>query len=347
MDRTKISLRIAILLLAAGAHTGCRQILTGEEIANTPVHNFEKLYDDFNAYYGLFEVKQVNWDSLYNEYHPQVTDQTTDEELYDLMVAMLAPLKDNHITLFPTNPSLPRWSNDLEEDGAYEIANYDFEVVKENYLTSYTELKPSFGYGMLGPDIGYVYIQNFSTDGGPAKKDIEKMLAALKDTKGLVLDIRANSGGFDPLAQYIAGRFADSRRLYMTYRKRNGPDRSDFTAPVEWYVEPTGDFQYTKPVVLLTTRATASAAETFTLAMRELPNVTQVGDTSSGAFSDAIMRELYNGWMFTLSIGDYRAANGQSYEGIGLTPDILVQNKNEDIIAGKDEALEKAIEILQ
>jgi carboxyl-terminal processing protease len=59
------------------------------------------------------------------------------------------------------------------------------------------------------------------------------------------------------------------------------------------------------------------------------------------------MRESWNGWLYSISIGDYRAANGASYEGKGIPPHIVVQNKREDVLNGVDEALERAVQQLQ
>jgi carboxyl-terminal processing protease len=80
--------------------------------------------------------------------------------------------------------------------------------------------------------------------------------------------------------------------------------------------------------------------------MSRIDHVTIVGDTTSGAFSDMNSRELPNGWIYTLSIGDWRTFDGISYEGIGLPPDIVVQNDSTDVANGRDEALEKAISII-
>jgi C-terminal processing protease CtpA/Prc len=132
----------------------------------------------------------------------------------------------------------------------------------------------------------------------------------------------------------------------MTTRKRNGPKRNEFTAAEEWYVEPTGKSQYTKPVVLLTSRFTQSAGETFSLAMNEMEHVTLMGDTTAGSYSDNPTTEMYNGWMFSLSIGDYRAADGKSYEGIGTAPDVWIRTSRQDLLNEKDPALEKAVEHL-
>jgi transcriptional regulator with XRE-family HTH domain len=80
---------------------------------------------------------------------------------------------------------------------------------------------------------------------------------------------------------------------------------------------------------------------------KRLDHVTIIGDTTSGAFSDMIARELPNGWVYTISIGDWRDHNGISYEGIGFPPDIVIQNKAEDIASGYDKVLERAIHELK
>ena len=72
-----------------------------------------------------------------------------------------------------------------------------------------------------------------------------------------------------------------------------------------------------------------------------------VGDTTTGAFSDAVTRQLPNGWLYSISVGDYRDAENRSFESIGLAPDILVENSAADLAAGEDKMLEAAIQALQ
>lgn len=328
--------------------TSCEKILTGQEGQRIdPIATFERIWQDFNDHYGLFAVKQIDWDSMYLTLRPQVSETMSDRQLYDVIVAMLSPLQDNHVTLYPaSNPELPRWANDLE-NGTYHIRDFDWAVVKQNYLQSSREHNPVVRSGYLRPDIGYLYLEHLDAP----RKDYAKPLDAIlkefaTNTRGLVLDLRNCSGGYDPNGQYVAGRFATERHLYMRTRKRNGPARTDFTDPVEWFVEPSGDFQYAKPIVVLTSSTTASAAETMLLALLTRTGITQVGATTSGAFSDNPMFEAGNGWMYTISVGDYRDAGGRSHEGIGLIPDVLNSSTREELQAGKDRALEKAIELL-
>lgn len=337
---------ILLLIINLLLFSACEKPGIAQEI-NTPVNNFELLWKDFDAYYGMFDVKGIDWDSMYQVYHPQVKDQMSDQEFYTVITKMLTPLHDNHVSIIPTNSSLPIWSNDLENGFPKNEHFVDNDLLKSKYLKEYKEFGP-IGYGwMQSYNIGYIHITGFENSTKTYVKILDQALEAFKNADGVIVDIRDCPGGYDPTAQYVAGRFASNRALYMTSRKRNGPNHTDFTAPMEWYVSPTGNAQFTKPVMLLTTGFTQSAGETFTLAMKTLHNVKIVGDTTSGAFSDNIYRDLYNGWIFSVSVGDYRAADGKSYEGIGIAPDVRVTNTRTNVQAGQDLVLEKALELFQ
>jgi C-terminal processing protease CtpA/Prc len=81
--------------------------------------------------------------------------------------------------------------------------------------------------------------------------------------------------------------------------------------------------------------------------MKQNENVEQLGDTTSGAFSDQISTEMYNGWGYSIAVGDYRAADGLSYEGIGLAPDYLIVASKTELDNGQDKPLEMAIDKLK
>lgn len=322
------------------------KLLPVPEPKDTPVNNFELLWQDFHDYYGLFEVKKINWDSVYTVYRPQVHEGMSEAEFYAVVTNMLAVLNDAHITLYPTTPDLPRWSIDLTE-GISKQEDYRFDVVKENYLRSYQQEHEAIEWGWLSDSIGYIHVDHFMMKLSDVDEAMHRIVPVFKKAKGIVIDIRDAPGGQDPVGQQLAGYFTNEQYLYMRTRKRSGPNPADFTDWTHWYVTPLGAGELgNKPVVLLTTRFTASAAETFTLAMRELPQVVQAGDTTAGAFSDNPNRQLYNGWIFSLSVGDFRDARGISYEGKGLPPALLWKNKPEEVKAGKDVSLEKAVQYL-
>jgi len=179
------------------------------------------------------------------------------------------------------------------------------------------------------------------------KKPMKAVLEALKETKGLVIDVRGGYGGEDVAGKFIAGHFTTKSYPYMKTKVKSGPGEEDFTPVETWRVEKEGDEQYLKPIVVLTHRFTISARETFCLAMRPLEQVSFVGDTTAGAFSNQINREMPNGWGYSLSIGEWTDAGGNSFEGIGIHPDVLVQNQEEDLLKGTDKALEAAMDLLK
>jgi C-terminal processing protease CtpA/Prc len=101
-------------------------------------------------------------------------------------------------------------------------------------------------------------------------------------------------------------------------------------------------------VVLLTGPDTVSAGETFTMALfgRE-PHVTRIGQNTQGVFSDVLERKLPNGWAFWLPNEVYLTKNGKSFDGAGIPPEVTVPFfSHEDLLAGRDAALDKALQIL-
>jgi len=344
MMKTKTLRYWLMPLVAVSLLAGCQDEWLGPVVPNDPMSNFESMWDGFHRYYGLFSVKQVDWDQAYATYRPQVNEWTTDDELKAIFKAMIDPLDDNH-TYIITSENEPRI-----ESGIFDTLKVqtDFSLdLIPSYVPDFTHYGAAIDYGTLPGGIGYIHFGDFIPKRKFMEDALDQILGQLTETRGLIIDIRDNPGGQDAVAQYVAGRFAADRHLYMTVRKKNGPGPNDFSQAVPWYVEPTGGTRYTKPILLLTSRWTGSAGETFTLAMDELDHVTLLGDYTSGAFSDNIARELPNGWFCFMSIGDYRASDGQSYEGIGIEPDIHLVTTREDILAGRDRVLEQAAEILR
>jgi carboxyl-terminal processing protease len=74
----------------------------------------------------------------------------------------------------------------------------------------------------------------------------------------------------------------------------------------------------------MTSNVTVSAAEILTLAMRALPNVTHVGETTRGSLSDMLAKRLPNGWSVTLSNEVYLDAHGKGWEGAGIAPSLAI-----------------------
>ena len=339
--RKPFSLLLWILLLL----TSCQKVFLGPVKSNTPVENFETLWHGCDRWYGLFETRGVNWDSLYTVYRPQINNRMSNAQLYAVLSQLITPLDDIHVFLQPTTDGLPRYESSVFFRRNKVQQDFSLRVIRQHYLPSMTTVDDKLHYGILDGNIGYLHFADFGLPLRYYQQQMPAIISALKNTKGLVIDIRNHGGGDDAVSRYIGGLFAKEKALFMTTRKRNGPKHTDFTAADRWYVE-AGN-QYTKPLVLLTTRWTASAGETFTWALNTQTHVTQVGDTTAGGFTDLISRELPNGWLYFLGVGDYRNAKGESEEGKGVAPRLRIVNTKADIDAGRDKVLEKAIALLR
>ena len=83
------------------------------------------------------------------------------------------------------------------------------------------------------------------------------------------------------------------------------------------------------------------------MAIKQLPNVTIIGDHTNGIFSYELEKRLPNGWRYCLSYQVYLSADMVSYEGKGVPADIELLNKRTDIEAGVDPLIMRALEVLE
>ena len=337
----KTTILFTLLLIGLWA---CHDQTLGPEPTNTPEANFDRLWQDYDRMYGLFAIKKVDWSAVYQRYRPLVKNGMSNGQFFTVVSSVLSELNDGHVWMVtPEANGSP--SRRYDSGPTYATGDFEPDVVR-SYLQNVKSVGTAEGinvvYGTLPGTIGYVHFVDFGQSLTFYQKAMDDILTTLGDTKGLIVDIRNHGGGDDRVSQYIAGRFATDRNRYMTSRLRSGPGHADYTPATDWYVSPTGTRQYTKPVALLTNRITESAGETFTLAMNQIATVTQMGDTTFGIFSETTRRELPNGWIYTISVGDYRAADGRSYEGVGIAPAVVFINRPEDVAAGTDKLLEAA-----
>jgi C-terminal processing protease CtpA/Prc len=107
-------------------------------------------------------------------------------------------------------------------------------------------------------------------------------------------------------------------------------------------------YQYVKSVVVLINGASLSSGELFPEVMKQLPNVTAVGDTTAGAgcndrFGYSGDRRLPSGKMIHIPTWCICRYDGVPWELVGITPDIHVDQTAEDVAQGLDRQLEYAI----
>lgn len=325
------------LLIAVLGFSSCEKTFFEPEPANTAELNFETLWDEFNDHYAVFEERGVDWDAQYSLYRPQVNSNTTDDQLFEIFKEMLSSLDDCHVDL--NVPGKDAWKANKHVNDKIEDDLFDLDLIKTNYLNN-EYLINGFDintYGWIG-DVGYVHMVWVSDN----MYDFPAILDYFKDAKGLILDYRHNGGGQFMWGFESMGRIVDKTRLTHKSKTKNGRGIDDYTAWYDWNIVPEGLY-FDKPIVYLTDRYTISAAERMTYAMKVLPNVTHMGDSTNGSIGTKVGRELPNGWKYTIVTQKIEGFDGIFYEGVGIPPELYIKNTINEINQGIDKTLEEAL----
>jgi len=340
-----LALLILLALFVPAAAPGSQP--TGNP--HDPELSFEYAWRTIDRTYGQFSVKNVDWGMLYRIYRPQVTAATTDEELWDILITMLGTLNDSHVCLADGKRRVCGGIGPAELTPDIWARDFSLDLIKTKYLHGKSSALRggTFTSGWLTDGIGYLHMADLKGPNEPTVQAIDAFLGEFGRARALVIDVRANPGGSNQNHEIVANRFADRRRQYGQSQVRYGPKHDDLL-PAEYQdVEPDGPVQFTRPVVLLTHRSTASGPEGLTLAMRVLPHVTVVGDLTEGALSAQFPDRLPNGWTLFVAFKVTRDHEGICWDGIGIPPDIRVVNTPEEVAAGRDRQLELALGLLE
>lgn len=127
---------------------------------------------------------------------------------------------------------------------------------------------------MLRHDVGYVKLNGFG-NATVCQETTGRAMASLNNADALIIDLRDNGGGFGETALQIAGYLFD-RPTYMYDPRPNSPVPARTASPI------SGNKLADKPVYVLTSSRTQSAAEYFVYNLKMLRRATVVGETTAG-----------------------------------------------------------------
>ena len=175
--------------------------------------------------------------------------------------------------------------------------------------------------------------------------------------QGLVLDLRSAATGKTEFAYQILARLSD--RPLAAVRWRTPQYRAVFRAwnladsAITWY-EPDGGTvapridrpSYGGPIAVLTSSATSGAAEDLVAAFHAAGRGPVIGEPTAGSAGDVATFTLPKSWSVQFSVTRHRSPDGTEFAGAGVKPDVLVSPTVNDLLAGKEPALEKAREYL-
>lgn len=189
-------------------------------------------------------------------------------------------------------------------------------------------------------NIAYVHIYQFDQVlSGEFKKVAIEILQS--PAKKIILDLRNNPGGYLEVSQDIAGWFLENGQIVTIEDFGKGKEDEQYVAQ--------GSASFSEyPIVVLINNGSASASEILAGALRDNRNITLVGEKSFGKGSVQEVVTLRDGLSFLkITIAKWLTPKGTSISEVGLTPDVKVEVSDEDVEAGNDPQLDKAIEIIK
>jgi hypothetical protein len=333
--------------------------LCDNPVSNDAATVFDIFWETYHEQYPFFALRHVDWQAARDRYRPQATTASSPAALFGVLRAMIEPLHDAHTFVAAPRDTTLGYNGFRPDPDPVRMAGRARvkEIIATRYLTTPLRVwaNGAIAYGMLPDSTAYIRITRFEeyVAHGGYREDRDTLEAALDaifgDThawRGLIIDVRLNGGGADPLGLAIAARLTTAP--YIAYAKVARNDLDDphrMTAPQPNVVTPSSRPGWRGPVVELTSRYSVSAAETFTQAlMGRRPAIERIGENTQGVFSDVLERHLPNGWVFGLPNELFLTAQGTSFDGTGVPPTIAVPTfVKADLDAGRDPGLERAI----
>lgn len=185
----------------------------------------------------------------------------------------------------------------------------------------------------LNTDVGYIKFNIFI---GDLPNKFAQAVAAMKNKKALIVDLRGNPGGVGNHTTALAGMLDKEKRSLGVSQYRYDKQQFEYEG---------NDKSFSGKVFILIDELSGSSAEILAAGLQSNKRATIIGQNSAGAVLPSTMAILPNGGALQYAIGDYKTPDGKVLEGRGVTPDVEVKLNRKDLLAGKDSAIETALKL--
>ena len=222
--------------------------------------------------------------------------------------------------------ALGRTLRDASHDKHFAVFYQPAPTVSPEAATQSMEQRErlNFGFGKLERlrgNVGYLELVNFSDLRQQSAETASALLSTLANFDAIILDLRRNSGGNDPMMAFIATYFFDTTRVHLNdiyWRDTNETSQFWTMAFVP------GRRSARQPLYILTSASTFSSAEDFCYSLQNLKRALVVGETTGGgAHSSRGPQRLTPSFTAIIPVGrSISPITKTNWEGTGVTPDI-------------------------
>jgi len=314
---------------------GCEKLFIQPEIGNTNTEIFDYIWKYTDEYYCCFHVKDINWDSIYQQYEPMIDDEMNGDEFTNILNDMLSELKDGTVSL--TNAR-----DTIRYEGYY--LPYPRNLNKKTVENFYKSADVS--YAMLG-DVAYV--NTFLYD------ECDNHFEEIRTMTGkLILDMRGLSSELHSRYENTRIWLGESSFTFVEMYKSivgslNPQDSVSLGSSLHTttHGRPVIIYQCPEPIifdeiVVLCNRQTFYEGNKLAYAFSKIPNCTIIGDYTGGGAELLRTVLLPNSWSLTVPRATLR--DNDEYISEGFAPDIFIDD--DPMTTDTDEIIEKALELL-
>ncbi len=192
------------------------------------------------------------------------------------------------------------------------IFNITREIIKVSSIKS----------EIINEKTGYLRLTAFNENSSDQIKNKIKEFKNEKKIENYILDLRNNPGGLLSQAIKISDFFLDSGEIVSTKSKRKYENR-------KWFAK-KGDILKGETIIVLINYGSASASEIVAGALQDHKRAILIGESSYGKGSVQSIIPLKNEGAIRLTVSKYYLPSGKSISEVGVSPDIVVEESDDD-----------------
>lgn len=188
---------------------------------------------------------------------------------------------------------------------------------------------------LIDNKVGYIDVSIFANN---TYEQFKNELSKLQkdNISGLIIDLRGNVGGHLVTAEKILSLFLDSSHPIYKIKDKNNIET--------FYSEGKMNTKY--KIIILVDENSASASEVVASALKEQYGATIIGIKTYGKGTVQELQTLPNGQQYKLTTKEWLTSKGNSIDGVGITPDIIMDESDKNINFDDDPYIRKALEQL-
>ena len=177
---------------------------------------------------------------------------------------------------------------------------------------------------LINDEIGYLRLRAFNENSSDQLKQEITKLEKNNKLMGYIFDLRNNPGGLLSQAIKISDFFLDDGEIVSTRGRKSRENRKFFAK--------NGDRIKGKPLIVLINNGSASASEIVAGALQDQKRAVLLGETTYGKGSVQSIIPLRNKGAIRLTISKYYLPSGKSISEVGVSPDIMVEELDEEFV---------------